>query len=78
MTTSRPAVVLSGAASGATIGRLLGIGALGTLLGLVAGIYVAYVLTAPTPGRASVMASAFPIGDRKRNAGATMCPGNPP
>jgi hypothetical protein len=53
MTTFRPAAIASGAASGATIGRLLGIGALGTLLGLAAGIYVAYVLSTPTPAKLS-------------------------
>ena len=48
MSTSRPAAFLTGAASGATIGRLLGIGALGTLLGLAAGVYAAYLLSMPT------------------------------
>ncbi len=49
MTASRPVAIVSGAASGATLGRLLGIGALGTLLGVAAGMYVAYVLSTPTP-----------------------------
>jgi hypothetical protein len=53
MTTHRPAAIAGGAASGATIGRLLGIGALGTLLGIAAGIYVAYVLSTPAAGAAS-------------------------
>jgi hypothetical protein len=53
MTTSRPAAILTGATTGATIGRLLGIGAFGTVLGLVAGVTVAYLLSAPdgTAGR---------------------------
>lgn len=47
MAASRPAAILGGATSGAAIGRLLGIGVMGTLLGLAAGIYLAVALTAP-------------------------------
>jgi len=47
MNTDRPLALASGATTGAAIGRLLGIGALGTLLGLAAGLYAAYMLTTP-------------------------------
>jgi hypothetical protein len=50
MTTSRPAAIVGGAASGVAIGRLLGIGALGTLLGVAAGIYIAFILSTPGAG----------------------------
>ena len=45
MSASKPAAFLGGATSGATIGRLLGIGSLGTLLGIAAGLYLAYIIT---------------------------------
>jgi hypothetical protein len=50
MNTSRPMAIAGGAASGATLGRLLGIGATGTLLGIAADVYLSCVLSTPTTG----------------------------